>query len=130
MKDDVLRITDYKTGDVKFVNINRKTDEEQIDLLFEHSDVKSGFQAYLYASLVQPCFADHRVKVGVTSMKLLNKGTQWLNGGQNITDHQLSYFDEKLQQLVEEIFDPSQSFEQTDDVKQCQYCKYKGICNR
>ena len=105
MKDDVLRITDYKTGDVKFVNINRKTDEEQIDLLFEHSDVKSGFQAYLYASLVQPCFADHRVKVGVTSMKLLNKGTQWLNGGQNITDHQLSYFDEKLQQLVEEIFD-------------------------
>lgn len=130
MKDDVLRITDYKTGDVKFVNINKKTDEEQIDPLFEDSELKSGFQAYLYASLVQPHFANHQVKVGVTSMKLLNKGTQWLNGGQGIRDPQLGYFDQKLKGLVHDIFDSSKAFEQTEDIKECQYCKYKGICNR
>lgn len=129
-KDNILRITDYKTGDVKFVNINKKSDEEQIDPLFEESEFKSGFQAYLYASLIQPCFAHHGVKAGVTSMKLLKKGTQWLNGGQEITENQLSYFDQKLHQLIQEIFDLQQPFVQTNDLKECQYCKFTGICNR
>jgi len=128
-KEGVLRITDYKTGDVKFVNVNKKPDEEQIDPLFDNPDFKSGFQAYLYASLVQPHFPDMPIKVGVTSMKLLKKGTQWLNSGNKITSNQLEYFDSKLSELVHEIFDFNKAFVKKDDSKECKYCHYDGIFN-
>jgi hypothetical protein len=32
--------------------------------------------------------------------------------------------------LVYSILDPSNPFEQTDDLKQCEYCAFTGICNR
>ena len=37
-------------------------------------------------------------------------------------------FKQRLQQLLEEIFDPSQTFPPTDDLDRCKNCPYKKIC--
>lgn len=39
-------------------------------------------------------------------------------------------YENHLQQLLEELFNPEVPFNQTDDLKQCSYCSYKGICQR
>jgi CRISPR/Cas system-associated exonuclease Cas4 (RecB family) len=33
-------------------------------------------------------------------------------------------------QLLEEIFDPSKSFVQTEHTEHCKLCAFKGICYR
>jgi hypothetical protein len=42
----------------------------------------------------------------------------------------LKLFQEGLQKLVQEIFDPLVAFDQTSDLKKCDYCPYSGICHR
>jgi hypothetical protein len=32
--------------------------------------------------------------------------------------------------LIARIFDPSEAFEQTNEVDHCKYCDFKGLCNR
>lgn len=128
-KDDVIRIIDYKTGKVEFDKSTKKSIEEKIDGLFEEPKYKSAFQAYLYASLVEP-HVDASIKVGITTMKKLREGTQWLNNGQTISANELSLFDEHLNRLVHEIYDLSIPFDQTSELENCRLCQFKGICNR
>lgn len=128
-QNGTLRITDYKTGKVEFNAARNKTAEERIDGLFEQQKYKSGFQAFLYASLVQPSI-DMPIKVGITTMKKLKQGTQWLNGGAIIANSELEYFDSKLDQLVKEIYDPVVPFDQTEELDNCRLCQFKGICQR
>lgn len=42
----------------------------------------------------------------------------------------LSQFQEGLQRLIQDLFNPDQPFDQTDDHMNCQYCPYKEICSR
>lgn len=39
-------------------------------------------------------------------------------------------FRERLQALLEEIFDEKELFTQTEDMKKCAYCDFKVICKR
>ncbi|MBT7995493.1 MAG: hypothetical protein HN691_11500, partial [Bacteroidetes bacterium] len=41
-----------------------------------------------------------------------------------------SEFESHLKLLLQDIFNPDVSFRQTEDKKKCEYCPYKGICNR
>jgi CRISPR/Cas system-associated exonuclease Cas4 (RecB family) len=126
---EILRIIDYKTGKVEFDNNQKKSPEEKIEGLFQDPKYKSAFQAYLYASLVQPQ-TERAIKVGITTMKKLKEGIQWLNNGRSISANELSFFDELLDGLVHEIYDPAISFDQTSELENCRLCQFKGICNR
>ncbi|MEC7755650.1 PD-(D/E)XK nuclease family protein [Roseivirga thermotolerans] len=130
-KDGVLRITDYKTGRVDFVPKGRspKTDEEILELHFNEPKYKSGFQAYLYAVLVRP-HVQKPIKVGITTLKSLREGTQWLKGGETLDDAEIEAFSERLQELVQEIYDVSVPFTQTDDLERCSYCEFTRVCKR
>jgi hypothetical protein len=35
-----------------------------------------------------------------------------------------------LKPLVDEIFDGETAFSQTEDIRNCTYCDFKGICGR
>lgn len=130
-KDGHLRITDYKTGKVDFVSRGRpaKSDEEMLEAHFEDPKYKSGFQGYLYAALVAP-HIDKPIKVGITSMKMLNSGTQWLNKGEVITSTEIDGFSQRLDALVKEIYDVNIPFTQTEDLARCSYCEFKKVCKR
>ena len=130
-KDGVLRITDYKTGKVDFVPVGRppKSEEEILETHFEDPKYKSGFQANLYAVLVKP-HVDKPIKVGITTMKSLSQGTQWLKKGEVLTDHEIEAFGTRLNELVREIFNPNIPFTQTNDLDRCGYCEFAKICKR
>lgn len=130
-KDEVLRITDYKTGRVEFAKKGRKfkTDEEVLQAYFEEPDFKSGFQAYLYAYLVAP-YTDQSLRVGITTMKELNTGTKWLKGRETLSSAEIEEFGQRLEQLVKDIYDPNQPFIQTEDIDRCSYCEFKKVCKR
>ena len=36
----------------------------------------------------------------------------------------------RLQEVVNDIFDPGNAFDQTTNVKHCQYCTFKEVCRR
>jgi len=128
-KDQVLRITDYKSGKAEFVSSRGKTLDDVLDEYFENPKVKSGFQAYLYAVLTQAHF-DEQIKVGITVLKKLNEGTKWLNNGQSLGEEELAGFQQRLDAMVREIYDPQVQFHQTAEIERCAYCEFKLICNR
>ena len=37
---------------------------------------------------------------------------------------------ERLQRLLEEIFNPEKSFTQTEIIEKCTYCDFKALCKR
>ena len=47
-----------------------------------------------------------------------------------ITEETYTEFENHLIELINEIYDPSKKFTQTDDLKRCEYCPYKDICKR
>jgi hypothetical protein len=49
-----------------------------------------------------------------------------------ITDvrEQLPEFEARLKDLLEELFDPEQPFDQTTNIENCKFCPYKRICYR
>ena len=42
----------------------------------------------------------------------------------------LPEFEECLHTVLKNIFDKDKTFDQTDDKKKCQWCDFKGICER
>lgn len=130
-KDANFRITDYKTGKVEFVgkSLMHKDPGAYIEKYFTDPRFKSGFQGYLYAVLTQG-HIDLPVKVGITSMRKLSEGTQWLRGGEVIPLSVIEMFHSRLNTLVAEIYNGEIPFNQTDDLKRCEYCEFQQLCKR
>ena len=42
----------------------------------------------------------------------------------------LPAFEDKLVELLTELFNPSITFDQTEDLNMCKYCSFKEICGR
>ena len=42
----------------------------------------------------------------------------------------LDEYTQQLQNLLREIFDPEDNFDQTEDLRKCTLCAYKEICGR
>jgi len=63
-------------------------------------------------------------------LKKVNEGIQWLNHGQVIPIAGFSEFEKQLTQVLQELFDETVPFTQTDDTDRCRYCAYKEICQR
>ncbi|MBO3696959.1 PD-(D/E)XK nuclease family protein [Roseivirga sp. E12] len=130
-KDGVTQIIDYKTGKVKLSSMTqlKLAAEEYTQAYFENSDLKSGFQGYLYALLTRGHLSD-QVRIGILSMRHLSQGTQWLRAGQLVPEEVIESFDTKLKAMVHEIYDPNIPFNQTEDLKQCEYCAFNRVCRR
>ncbi|MBT1688242.1 PD-(D/E)XK nuclease family protein [Dawidia soli] len=134
-KDDTVRIIDYKTGKDE----NRF---ESIPALFQRSPKrnKAAFQAMLYAWVYAQRHVRRPDEARALQPGLINRreifkddfeyglflGRQRL---EDVTDL-LPAFEEQLLMLLEEMFDPAVPFDQTEELKTCQYCDYKEICQR
>ena len=133
-KEDTLRIVDYKTGGTPKVPTN-------VEQLFTRSDSRPGyiFQTFLYAAImcrkqnqkVAPSLlyvhrASSESYSPVIEMGELRKPKIPVNNFAFYEDE----FRERLQHLLEEIYDPAMAFDQTKETKQCEYCDYKSICKR
>lgn len=133
-KEGTLRIVDYKTGG------SPKT-PATIEQLFTPSETRPNyiFQTFLYAAImsrkqslmVAPALLYiHRAASEsyspVVEMGEPRKPKMPVNNFAFFEDE----FREKLQALLEEIFDEKEPFTQTEDIKKCSYCDFKAICKR
>lgn len=132
-KEGRLRILDYKTGtgSLEFKNL---------DEVFEHNKDKRPkyvLQTFLYGILYKEKAQGKTITPGIYYMRdvfrenfeteLLNKETK-----ETVTDFTTyeNDFRKLLTDCLEEIFDPTTPFTQTENTKVCQYCQYSGVCNR
>jgi len=133
-KGDEVRIIDYKTG-------QDKLEFENIPSLFlrDEKNRKAAFQTMVYALLYKNnravSAADAKIVPGLInrenlfndSIKFgLTMGKQWVGDASGL----LPEFELHLKELLEELFDPAQVFDQTPFTEKCRYCPYQGICYR
>ena len=137
-KDGIVRVVDYKTG-----KDDRKFDT--LGSLFDHSDKgrnKAAIQTLYYALLFSEAQPQQvlPIKPGLfnskdmfadnfdITLKIKGEGRSY----DVVEDARplLPDYKNHLIGLLEEIFDPNGSFDQTDDLDKCRNCDYKGICRR
>lgn len=143
-KDNKIRIIDYKTG-----KDNKKV--ASVESLFDSEDPfrnKAGFQTFYYSllyyygqnkadkddseSLLMPGLynSSELFRPGFSMQLQIKDPTnkRW----ENIEDIRpyLPIYHQLMQQKLANIFDTSQSFQQTDDINKCKICPYVEICHR
>lgn len=134
--DDVVRIIDYKTGNVEANELSFSSWEA-----FAESD-KNGkaFQVLMYAWLYWENHPNGAPKFnsGVISMRKLSEGliSFAIKPGRNadpdmmIDANKLDQFEALMMEILEEIFDKTIPFTQTEVLKTCENCEFRGMCQR
>jgi len=123
-----LRIIDYKTGAVEA----RKLKLAETDELHLNGEMDKALQLLQYILMASTKYTNESIKSGIMSLKTPSTGIMEVGlGGDTIfTAERLPYLRDLFVKIVEEIVNPDLNFEQTDDLKNCSYCDFAGICNR
>ena len=139
LKDKVVRVIDYKTGkDNKIF--------ESIPGLFDRNNPKrnkAAMQTLIYSLLYaeSESFSDHVITPGLYNARELFGKNFSINlmikeEGSRIAEPVrdakpfLPALKSEMSKLLEEIYNPSMPFEQTNNLRICGYCPYAGICHR
>jgi CRISPR/Cas system-associated exonuclease Cas4 (RecB family) len=129
------RIIDYKSGGVSPSALKF----EEWSELKEDSDLAKIIQLYTYAYLFRHGRNEKSIKIraGIISLKKLNEGfmsVPSLSSSENneslIREEDLAEFEKILEEILEEVYDLSVPFMQTEDVKRCEYCDFVSLCDR
>ena len=140
-KDETIRICDYKTGG--------KAESASFDKGLFKSDQKRNrhvFQTFLYAGIVKDQYPASMVKPELVYIhqagkpdyssdivvKKSGKSGAKTNGSNVVNDFGefKETFETELQNVVGELFDPAESFDQTSVLETCEHCDFNTICRR
>ena len=126
----LIRIVDYKTG----LADNKELKLEDWDAIRNDSSLAKSFQLLTYAWLFQKMNPDIKENIvsGIITFRELSAGlkTVKVNNSNSLNIEVLNEFEKQLHQLISEIFDTKLNFIQTTELDNCEYCAFKGICNR
>lgn len=137
LKDDLLRIIDYKTG-------KDELSFDSLESLFSRDGGrnKAAFQTLLYAfmygnTMVVPADAAAPLRIVPGLINRMNAFDDDFEFGLLIGKHRVRdvstmfpEFEARLKELLEELFDPEQPFDQTPTTNVCKFCPYRDICYR
>lgn len=124
LPDGTIRICDYKTGKDKIKVNNGK--------LFADPEQKAVRQLLFYRKLYTEKHSEcnnielHLYVIRNLSSKPEENGTQKTIVG--FDEETLQAFDEGLENVFEEIMNPSIDFEATDNDRDCKYCDFRSLC--
>ena len=135
LKGDQLRIIDYKTGKVEPSDISFTIYEE----LINNPKKAKAFQLLMYAYLylkMNPKNEVENVIAGNFSLKNIKaeliKVSKKINKTKSeiliINNLVLDDFQKQIEVVLYKII--HEDFSQTDDIKACEWCDFKSICNR
>ena len=135
-KDGILRIVDYKTG-------SDKGTPGSVGELFPPTEYKKrksqAFQIFYYAYIMsmQPQFSKYRLAPTLLYTRSSSKPTKqdiyYKIGTDALTDfgNQCEQeFQDKLIELISEIFNPDIAFAPTDQKETCRNCDFSQLCGR
>ena len=127
------RIVDYKTG-------RDKVEYRDLDNLFDSESKhqnKAMLQTLYYTYVYEKVKNLNRVEPNLYVVKKFKGHTQFRTSGTKgvVLEHaeleeMKDGFALKLQQVINDIFDAGKPFSQTSNIKNCQYCAYKDVCQR
>ena len=131
-KEGQVRVIDYKSGkDERVIGA--------VDAFFDRESKKrnkAAMQTFYYAMLYFNKHGDAEpVKPGIFNMRELFRpdfDESLIENGEALTDVRsyMENFKKQLGDLLEEIYDASDPFTQTEDQDKCKWCDYNGICRR
>ena len=90
-------------------------------------------QLLLYAYLFQnDNIKINNIESGIISLKNISEGLMKVEvpDEKQINKNTLDIFESHLKNLIFEIFNKENTFKQTENIDNCKYCIYKGICNQ
>lgn len=134
-KDGTLRIVDYKTG-------GDADTPPHVESLFIPDKKRSDyvFQTFLYAAIM--CRKQPTMKIAPALLYIHRAATETYSpviqmgeprkpkeAVEDFSKYEKEYR-ERLQGLLEEIFNPEKSFTQTEIIEKCTYCDFKALCKR
>ena len=134
-KDGTLRIVDYKTG-------GDADTPPHVESLFIPDKKRSNyvFQTFLYAAIM--CRKQPTMKIAPALLYIHRAATETYSpviqmgesrkpkeAVEDFSKYEKEYR-ERLQRLLEEIFNPEKSFAQTEIIEKCTYCDFKALCKR
>lgn len=134
-KDGTLRIVDYKTG-------GDADTPPHVESLFIPDKKRSNyvFQTFLYAAIM--CRKQPTMKIAPALLYIHRATTETYSpviqmgesrkpkeAVEDFSKYEKEYR-ERLQRLLEEIFNPEKSFTQTEIIEKCTYCDFKALCKR
>lgn len=131
-KGDLVRVIDYKTG-------KDKLEFESIESLFSREDGrnKAAFQTMLYALLYKSNYPEPGIRIVPGLINRMNLFEDHLKVGLKVGKEMiedvgplLPELEMRLKSLLEELFNPAETFKQTQNIDTCKYCPYQGICYR
>ncbi len=129
----VVRVLDYKTGNVKVSSSGKKNQsiDDYLSKYFEDPSVKTGFQAYLYAWLYWKHSGMKKqlnIQAGLYNLKQFNaNGIIYLRKGELLDYNFFTAFEDKLTALLNEIYNTDIPFSRAEDVIRYDYSELKEL---
>jgi hypothetical protein len=130
-----IRVIDYKTGGGKMTSL------PDVESIFDTNDSHNGYylQTLLYSSIVRqdPQLNEEQLPVSPALLFIQHAAADDYDptlcfGKEKIVDVQpfIAPFREKLQECIDEIFNPDVPFQPVEDQKICRNCPYAQLCGR
>jgi PD-(D/E)XK nuclease superfamily len=147
----LIRVIDYKTGKVEpnKLKFNIKNIEENVANFFANKNYDKLRQLWLYRYLLLKNIGNETVFGGKISDKNLTEcdietgiysfrnnkagfmeGFKSFNSMPDSNADFITKSEELITELVLDLLNEAIPFKMTDDLKTCEFCNYRGICNR
>jgi hypothetical protein len=132
---DIYRIIDYKTGNISM-------EIPSVESLFEENSEKRNeawFQVLMYCEIFSRRNPDLNVRPSIYSLRALPSGefsdhltVGTAKNGVKILNYNdiRSEFSSGLQSVLETVFSENEPFRMTDNLRKCEFCPYRRLCNR
>ncbi len=127
----ITRIIDYKTGNVK------STGFSSVEELFEREPrhaKKEVLQALIYSWIFDRQSTEKSVFSGIYGLRNFfsenHDPSIKFNRDEFLFQDIKTEFEEKITELVTEIYSGENSFTQTQHIENCKYCPFREICQR
>jgi len=125
-KDGIIRIVDYKTGNVKLNQFNYNEPDEAL-----YKDNKEAFQTLFYGLLYLKNNPGAKLKPSIMPLRDVMKGYINVNEKDGVFDDKnANVFEQKLTSIILSMLDPELPVVQTEDLNICRTCSYKNMCMR
>ena len=123
------RIIDYKTGGVRKNDLSLKSWDRLITDPAADKSFQVVFYGYLFHSQ-HPELAEG-IEPGIISLRAPSAGLMTVNlpGKARLIDS-IPQIRDVILALLQDIYDPDETFRMTGEIKNCEYCPFKGICIR